>query len=42
MKQIQLNHHTALRVKSLGALGELLTIKALVDNGFNNIRDLIK
>ena len=40
MKQIQLNHHTALRAKSLGALGELLAIKALVDNGFNNIRNL--
>jgi len=40
VKQIQLNHHTALRAKSLGALGELLAIKALVDNGFNNIRNL--
>ncbi|MFZ2634526.1 MAG: hypothetical protein WAZ60_00185 [Desulfosalsimonadaceae bacterium] len=40
MKAIQLNHHTALRAKSLGALGELLAIKALVDNEFNNIRNL--
>ena len=40
MKQIQLNYHTVLRAKSLGALGELLAIKALVDNGFNNIRNL--
>jgi hypothetical protein len=40
MKQIQLNQHTALRAKSLGALGELLAIKALVDNGFNKIRNL--
>jgi len=29
-----------LRAKSLGALGELLAIKALVDNGFNKIRNL--
>ena len=40
MKQIQLNQRTALRAKSLGTLGELLAIKALVDNGFNNIRNL--
>ncbi|MGR3311419.1 MAG: hypothetical protein ACUZ77_11685 [Candidatus Brocadiales bacterium] len=40
MKQVQLNCHTALRAKSLGALGELLAIKALVDNGFNSIRNL--
>lgn len=40
MRQIKLNQHTALRAKSLGALGELLAIKALVDNGFNNIRNL--
>jgi hypothetical protein len=40
MKQIKLNERTALRAKSLGALGELLAIKALVDNGFNNIRNL--
>jgi len=40
MKQIKLNQHTALRAKSLGALGELFAIKALVDNGFNNIRNL--
>jgi hypothetical protein len=40
MKQIKLNQHTALRAKSLGALGELLAIKALVDNGFNNIKNL--
>jgi len=40
MKTIQRNHRTALRAKSLGALGELLAIKALVDNGFNNIRNL--
>lgn len=40
MKQIKLDQHTALRAKSLGALGELLAIKSLVDNGFNNIRNL--
>ncbi len=40
MKKDLLNHHTALRSKSLGALGELLAIKALVDNGFNGIRNL--
>ncbi|MFH1217779.1 MAG: hypothetical protein V1706_14890 [Pseudomonadota bacterium] len=40
MRQIKFNQHTALRAKSLGALGELLAIKALVDNGFNNIRNL--
>jgi hypothetical protein len=40
MRQIKLNQSTALRVRSLGALGELLAIKALVDNGFNNIRNL--
>ena len=40
MKKIKLDQHTALRAKSLGALGELLAIKALVDNGFNNIRNL--
>ena len=40
MRQIQFNQHTALRAKSLGALGELLALKALVDNGFNNIRNL--
>ncbi|MCC6326169.1 MAG: hypothetical protein DCC43_12330 [Candidatus Brocadia sp.] len=40
MRQIKLNQCTALRAKSLGALGELLAIKALVDNGFNNIRNL--
>jgi hypothetical protein len=40
MKHIQLNHSTALRAKSLGALGELLAIKALVDNGFNCIKNL--
>lgn len=40
MKKIILNRKTALRAKSLGALGELLAIKALVDNGFNNIRNL--
>lgn len=40
MKQIRLDGHTALRARSLGALGELLAIKALVDNGFNNIRNL--
>lgn len=40
MKQTQFNQHTALRAKSLGALGELLALKALVDNGFNNIRNL--
>ncbi|WP_319587234.1 hypothetical protein [uncultured Desulfobulbus sp.] len=40
MRQIKLNQHTALRAKSLGALGELLAIKALVDNGFNNIKNL--
>ena len=40
MKKVILNHKTALRAKSLGALGELLAIKALVDNGFNNIRNL--
>jgi hypothetical protein len=40
MRQIKLNQRTALRAKSLGALGELLAIKALVDNGFNNIRNL--
>ena len=38
--RVKLNQHTALRAKSLGALGELLAIKALVDNGFNNIRNL--
>jgi hypothetical protein len=27
-------------VRSLGALGELLAIKTLVDNGFNNIKNL--
>ena len=30
----------ALRAKSLGALGELLAIKALVDNGFEKITNL--
>ena len=40
MNHIRLNEHTALRARSLGALGELLAIKALVDNGFNNIRNL--
>ncbi len=40
MKKDKLNQHTALRAKSLGALGELFAIKALVDNGFNNIRNL--
>ncbi len=40
MRQIKLNQHTVLRAKSLEALGELLAIKALVDNGFNNIRNL--
>jgi len=40
MRQIKLNQNTALRAKSLGALGELLAIKALVDNGFNKIRNL--
>ena len=30
MRKIKLNHSTALRVKSLGVLGELLAIKALV------------
>jgi hypothetical protein len=40
MRQIKLNQSTALRVRSLNALGELLAIKALVDNGFNNIRNL--
>jgi hypothetical protein len=40
MRQIKFNQHTALRAKSLGALGELLALKALVDNGFNNIKNL--
>jgi hypothetical protein len=40
MRQIKLDQNTALRAKSLGALGELLAIKALVDNGFNSIRNL--
>ena len=30
----------ALRKKSLGELGELYALKALVDNGFNNIKNL--
>lgn len=40
MRQLKLDQSTALRVRSLGALGELLAIKALVDNGFNNIKNL--
>jgi len=40
MKRVQLSRDTALRAKSLGALGELLAIKALVDNGFSNVRNL--
>jgi len=40
MRQIKFNQRTALRAKSLGALGELLALKALVDNGFNNIINL--
>ena len=40
LKLVQLSHHTALRAKSLGALGELLAIKALVDNFFNNIKNI--
>lgn len=31
---------TVLRRKSLGTLGELFAIKALVDNNFSNIRNL--
>jgi hypothetical protein len=40
MNKIIRDHKTALRSISLGTLGELLAIKALVDNGFNNIRNL--
>ncbi len=40
MRQIRLNQSTASRARSLGALGELLAIKALVDNGFINIKNL--
>ena len=40
MSTSRFDQHTALRAKSLGALGELFAIKALVDNGFNNIKNL--
>lgn len=40
MKKVKLDNKFALRVKSLGALGELIAIKALVDNDFEKIRNL--
>ncbi len=39
-KSIKRTWETALRAKSLGALGELFAVKALVDNNFTNIRNL--
>jgi hypothetical protein len=40
MKKIRKDSKFALRVKSLGALGELIAIKSLVDNDFEKIRNL--
>ena len=40
MKPIRRNSETVLKTKSLGVLGELLAIKTLVDNNFNNIKNL--
>lgn len=40
MKRILKDKEFILRTKSLGALGELIAIKALVDNGFERIRNL--
>jgi hypothetical protein len=40
MRRIQKDKEFSLRVKSLGSLGELIAIKALVDNDFERIRNL--
>lgn len=40
MKKIKKDNKFTLRVKSLGALGELIAIKVLVDNDFEKIRNL--
>ena len=40
MEKIKKGNKFALRVKSLGALGELIAIKVLVDNEFEKIRNL--
>ncbi len=40
MKRIRKDREFSLRAKSLGALGELIAIKALVDNDFERIRNL--
>lgn len=40
MKRIQRDKEFSLRAKSLGSLGELIAIKALVDNEFERIKNL--
>lgn len=40
MKKVTLNKTTALRSRSLGILGELYAMKALVDSGYDSIKNL--